>query len=379
MLGAPELALCGRWSICRTFAAAVLAAAVAGACSSESSAPSDDEDGGGGSGNAATGGSSMGGDASETGGSSAGGTTSGAGGTSNGGAATGGTEAGGSGGGGDAGATTTGGSSGAPNGGSGEIGGSGTSGSGGLGGTPSTGCSSAQVPMNGRFTIDVAGTEREYILKLPADYDVTMPLHRRLIFAFHGARYSAQTVADGGPPGSGPYYGIEAASGESAIFVATQALSSGWSNAGDVAYVNAMVTRLKTELCVDESRIFATGFSAGAIMTTTLGCTGDATFRAIAPMSGSLPSPCDGTRPLAYWSSHATEDMTIRIPQGEASRNEFIEKNGCSMTTVPGDRAGCVNYEGCDAGAPVTWCTFSGAHEPAPYAGEAIWAFFSQF
>ena len=365
----------------RTFAAAVLAAAVAGACSGESGAPPNDEDGAGGSGNAATGGSSMGGDTSETGGSSAGGTTSGAGGASNGGTATGGTESGGSAGsdvGGNAGATT-GGSSGASNGGNGASGGSGTSGSGGLGGTPSTGCNSAQVPMNGRFTIDVAGTVREYILKLPADYDVTMPVARRLIFAFHGARYSAQTVADGGPPGSGPYYGIEAASGESAIFVATQALSSGWSNAGDVAYVNAMVTRLKTELCVDESRIFATGFSAGAIMTITLGCTGDATFRAIAPMSGSLPATCDGTRALAYWSSHGTEDTTIRIPQGEAARDAFLDKNGCSMTTVPGDRAGCVNYEGCDAGSPLTWCTFSGVHEPPPYAGEAIWAFFSQF
>jgi len=233
--------------------------------------------------------------------------------------------------------------------------------------------------MNGRFTIDVDGTEREYILKLPADYDVTMPRTRRLIFASHGARYSAQTVADGGPPGSGPYYGIEAASGESAIFVATQALSSGWSNAGDVAYFNAMVTRLKSELCVDESRIFATGFSAGAIMTITLGCTGDATFRAIAPMSGSLPATCDGTTALAYWSSHGSEDTTIRLPQGEAARDAFLDKNGCSTTTVPGDRAGCVNYEGCDAGAPVTWCTFSGVHEPPPYAGEAIWAFFSQF
>jgi poly(3-hydroxybutyrate) depolymerase len=222
---------------------------------------------------------------------------------------------------------------------------------------------------------------REYIVKLPADYDVTRPVPRRLIFAFHGRMYDAQSVADGGPPGSGPYYGIEALAGGSAIFVAPQALSTSWTNEGgrDVAYVNAMLLRFRTELCIDETRIFSVGFSMGAIMTLTIACGNPNTFRAIAPMSASLPTGCVGDTPIAYWGSHGTNDPTITYATGQAVRDAFVARNGCRTQTTPGDRDGCVNYQGCAATAPVTFCTFDGVHQPPPYAGEAIWAFLSQF
>jgi polyhydroxybutyrate depolymerase len=193
--------------------------------------------------------------------------------------------------------------------------------------------------------------------------------------------YSAQTVADGGAPGmTGPYYGLEAASNGGAILVAAQALSTSWTNENgrDVAYLNAMIAKFESQLCMDRTRIFAVGFSMGAIMTLTAGCDSTSVFRAIAPMSASLPSTCSSTgEALAYWGSHGTNDTTIVPEQGETVRDSFVAKNGCDATTTPGDRAGCVNYQGCDAGAPVTWCTFTGVHEPPPFAGAAIWSFFS--
>ena len=257
----------------------------------------------------------------------------------------------------------------------------GTTASGGGSGTgtvakPSPGCNSTTAPVSGRATIDVSGTAREYILALPADYDASHPY--RLIFAFHGGKYDAQSVADGGPPGSGPYYGIKAEAKDTAIFVAPQATTSGWGSS-DVAYVKAMVTRFESQLCVDQNRIFATGFSMGAIMTLTLGCGSADIFRAIAPMSGSINTTCTGTQPIAYWSSHGTNDTTIGISSGQTARNTFMTRNHCSTQTQPGSPAGCVNYQGCDPGYPVVWCTFDGVHEPAPFAGSAIWAFFSQF
>ena len=252
----------------------------------------------------------------------------------------------------------------------------------GLGGTPSTGCISQQVPASGHFTIDVAGTQREYILKLPASYDVTKPTTYPLFILLHGRMFSAQTVVDGMQPSmTGPYYGLEAASGGRAILVAAQALSTSWTNESgrDVAYLNAMISHFKTTLCFDEQRVFGVGFSMGAIMTLTAGCDASNGFRAIAPMSASLPSNCSGAgKPLAYWGSHGTSDPTINISQGEAVRDSFIKQNGCKSTTTPGDRAGCVNYDGCAAGAPVTWCTFDGVHEPPTFAGDAIWKFMSQ-
>jgi hypothetical protein len=330
--------------------------------------------GGSSSGGSATGGttSTTGGDGS--GGSSTGGATSGAGGGGGTDPGTGGTPTGG-----DAGSPSTGGNSGSATGGSGGGGMAGNAGSGGGAGTPSAGCRAGGTAMSGTFMIDVGGTMREYILKVPAGYDPMRPY--RLVFAFHGGQYDAESVDQGGPPGSGPYYGIETLAGGSTIFVAPQALSGSWTDQGgrDIAYVNAMLTRFKADLCIDQSRIFATGFSFGGIMTIALGCANDGTFRAIAPMSANIRATCDGDQPVAYWSSHGTNDPTIMIATGRTARDEFIGRNGCTMTTMPGDRDGCVNYQGCDAGFPVTWCEFTGVHEPAPYAGAAIWAFFSQF
>jgi len=254
----------------------------------------------------------------------------------------------------------------------------GTGGSTGAGGAaaPSSGCNAAAAPASGRFTIDVSGTSREYILALPANYDAGHPY--RLILAFHGGQYDAQSVADGGPPGSGPYYGIQAEAKDTAIFVAPQATSSRW-NSGDVAYVSSMIARFEAQLCVDQKRIFATGFSMGAIMTITLGCSLTDTFRAIAPMSGQISGSCTGTQPIAYWASHGKSDPTINISQGEAARDAYATRNHCTTQTAAGSPAGCVSYQGCDTGYPVTWCPFAGVHEPAPFAGTAIWAFLSQF
>ena len=260
-------------------------------------------------------------------------------------------------------------------------GGSGGSGSGGSSGSsapvPSAGCGKTP-PASNRYTIDVGGTSREYILKVPDGYD---PNHAyRLIFGFHGAKYDDNWVAtgiapDGGTPLSGPYFGIESESAGSAIFVAPQA-SPTWGSS-DLAFVDAMLALFESQLCVDKSRIFSVGFSMGAIMTITLGCNRSDVFRGIAPMSGSLPSPCPTGQHIAYWASHGTNDTTIPIANGEAARDEFVKRNHCGTQTSAADANNCVTYSGCDQGYPVTWCTFSGVHEPAPFAGPEIWQFLS--
>ena len=252
------------------------------------------------------------------------------------------------------------------------------------GAMPSPGCGKA-APTDGAGTIDVSGTSRDYIMRLPAGYDPTIPY--RIVFAFHGMNGSAQQVDDGDPPNTGlqptgPYFGIKDESGNEAIFVAGQALSGGWTNTSgrDIAYVQALVTQLEGQLCVDESRVFATGFSYGAIMTITVGCTLPDVFRAIAPMSGSLTDGCPAsTHSIAYWASHGTMDTTIDISLGEAARDEFVMRNACTSTTTATTPDGCVSYDGCAAGYPVNWCPFDGIHEPPPFSGPAIWAFLSQF
>jgi poly(3-hydroxybutyrate) depolymerase len=236
--------------------------------------------------------------------------------------------------------------------------------------------------MTGPLTIDVGGSARDYILRLPAGYDPEAP--HRLVFAFHGAQGSAEQVDSGDPANTmadptGPFYGIMDESVDT-IFVAGQADGS-WdtSNSDDIDYVNAILAYLESTLCIDTTRVFATGFSMGALMTiNNVGCKMADTFRAIAPMSGAL-STCPGTAPIAYWSCHGTNDTTITLVRGEEARDEFVGRNGCDDTTMPSSPDGCVTYQGCSEGHPVSFCTFDGAHVPAPFAGPAIWQFFAQF
>jgi polyhydroxybutyrate depolymerase len=251
--------------------------------------------------------------------------------------------------------------------------------------TRSTGCGATDWPASGNQTIDVGGTPREYIVKIPDGYQSSTPY--KLVFAWHGLGGTAQQIASGF---RGGYYGLESRAAGSTIFVAGQGLptsqgGAGWPNTGgqDIAFVRAMLDWLKSSYCIDEERIFSVGMSYGGIMSNTIGCQLGDVFRAIAPMSGSGPGfgsrapTCVGQ--IAAWLSHGNQDTVVQFSSGVRSRDLWVAANHCQTTTTPAGPETCVAYEGCDAGYPVHWCEFDGGHTVPSFASEGIWNFFSQF
>lgn len=349
---------------------------------------------GGASGSAGTGGQPASG--GTTGGGGAGGTqTTGGGGSPNGGTAgagAGGMQTGGGGAAGAAGMPATGGApqeGGAGGGDSGAAGASGAPTGGAGGGSKSEGCGKPP-PKSDRYSIDVDGTMREYILDVPNDYDPNRPY--RLVFGWHPLGGSAQQVASGG------YYGLKNQAAGAAIFVAAEGLpfqanNLGWANTNgrDLAFLEAMLDRFRSELCIDEERIFSTGFSFGGMMSFAVGCATNTVMRAIAPMAGNIEvSGCqNGEKPVAVMGFHGTEDMVVAIDGGRAGRDKFIQRNGCTQQTMPvtpswcdginNQPCSCVSYQGCMDGYPVIWCEFNAGHTPAPNSGATIWKFFEQF
>jgi polyhydroxybutyrate depolymerase len=324
--------------------------------------------GGSGTGGSGTGGSGTGGSGADAG---AGGATAGTGGES-GGAGAGGT-------GGDAAGGTAG------DGGTG-TGGGGAGGAGGSGGpTRSAGCGSQTPRQGGRFTIQSGGTAREYILRLPDNYNSNTAY--RLIFGWHWRGGTAQDVA--GNSFGGAFYGLASRANGTAIFVAPEGLVdngvTGWANpqGRDIAFLDAMLERFRSELCIDESRIFSTGFSYGGMMSFAVGCARGNVFRAIAPFAGALYSGCEnGSAPVAMWGSHgygSGADGVVPIANGRSGRDVFLQRNGCGNQTVPVAPDECVSYQGCRDGYPVTWCEWNGGHTVPNFAGQAVWDFFSQF
>lgn len=244
--------------------------------------------------------------------------------------------------------------------------------------TPSSGCGKA-APAMGDLMIDVSGTMREYIIALPATYDPMKP--HKLIFAWHGLGGTAQQVASN-------WYGLKSHAGNDVVFVAGQGLQTsnsvgsgpGWANMNgqDVNFVKALYAQLESTVCFDKSRVFSVGMSYGGIMSDTLGCQMGDVFRAVAPMSGAGPGGhCVGQ--VAVWMSNGDNDMVVPTMSERTSRDIWVAANHCQMASTPVDPSPCLEYTGCDANYPVTWCEFSGGHTIPSFAPNAIWNFFSQF
>ncbi len=260
----------------------------------------------------------------------------------------------------------------------------------------SAGCGKTPTLANGTIDIESGGT-RSYILRAPDNYDADHPY--RLVIAYHWMGGTAQQVADGTGATESPFYGLWGPANNSTIFVAPVGLGSGtrtgWPNVGggDVAFTDAILAQLENALCIDTSRIFATGFSYGAGMSYALACARPDVFRAVALFSGAQLSGCDGgTAPIAFYASHGIGDSVLDISQGRMLRDHFAEVDGVTPQSPPEPAAGsgthiCTKYDGGSPNYPVEWCAFDGDHTPNPHdAGRTTswnppeaWAFISQF
>jgi poly(3-hydroxybutyrate) depolymerase len=320
-------------------------------------------------GSVGTGGSNSGG-TKATGGTSSGGA---AGGSSTGGAATGGAATGGS----SSGGVATGGSSSVAPG----TGGAGAGGSGGSQSPGSPGCGSTSPLKTGNFTESIDGTSRKWMLDVPSGYDASKPY--RLIFVWHPLGGSGSGVVNDG------FNGLKPLANNTVVFATADGLNgsnsetggTGWwnVNGGDMKLLQAMLDKINAGLCIDQTRIFSTGFSFGGMMSYTVPFQFDV-FRAVAPCSGKtgvIPYDEKFTRPIPIMAFHGDADTFVATALGKAFFDKFAARNKCGTQTQPVSPTGCVQYQGCEV--PSIWCLFPGGHTTWSEEPQAIWKFFSQF
>ena len=249
--------------------------------------------------------------------------------------------------------------------------------------SPGCGLPATDAPaMFVRHMLDVAGTSREYYVRLPPMYDVNRAYP--VIFVFHGA----------GGTGMSNNVPIQQSSGANAIVVGGTALvnttemRTQWqfNNAAspDVAFFDAMVTEVTGLYCVDRSRLFGAGFSSGAWFANLLGCVRGNVLRAYGVVAGGMPGGgrlmCTAGG-IAAWFLHDASDTENPIAGNVTTRTRLLTDNGCAMTTVPDTPTPCVRYEGCRPGYPVVWCETTGAGHAVQgtISGPGMWQFFSSF
>lgn len=184
----------------------------------------------------------------------------------------------------------------------------------------STGCgTSTAAPVSGeRRTL--TGSDRWYLLTVPPAHDGITPLP--LVLDFHGLSEGAEVHARTSEIGT---------YAEAHDFVAVLPNGTGspvrWAvdpdrtaNA-DLVFVDQLLDQLETDLCLDTSRVYATGLSNGALLSSTIACTMADRFAAVAPVAGiAAPERCEPSRPVPVIAFHGTADPILLFNGGVGSR-----------------------------------------------------------
>jgi polyhydroxybutyrate depolymerase len=228
-----------------------------------------------------------------------------------------------------------------------------------------TSCGLSAPSGVGEQQLTSGGRPRTYRLFVPPSHDGRTRLP--LVLDLHGS--------GGNSAGQASTSRFEAVAAREGFLVATlQAVDSRWNvpvtegRPDDVQYVSDVIDDVAGHACLDAKRVYATGFSGGARMSSLLGCKLSARIAAIAPMAGlRWPGQCD-TRPVPVLTVHGLADpQNTYDGHAEGRGAEWVESvpealagwakhDGCKPDLVLEDPPGplsTMRYEGCSAGTEV--------------------------
>jgi polyhydroxybutyrate depolymerase len=258
-------------------------------------------------------------------------------------------------------------------------------------------------PSDSTRTLKVGELTREYILHIPPGLDNLLPVP--VVFAFHGsdtdAVYMQMTTGFN-----------DIADKNGFLVVYPNGYGRSWNvgdygpafknNVDDIAFVRQMLSDLGTIASINPKRIYAAGFSMGAIFSYRLACEMPDTFAAIAPVEGwLLTDPCQPQQPVSVVHVHGLDDAyagqivsasdadaytDIVFPPVEYAIATWVQLDGCNSTAQV-EKQGIVThtvYSSCRAGTAVELYAIEGWGHiwPSPYgfptfSTPMIWGFFA--
>lgn len=225
-------------------------------------------------------------------------------------------------------------------------------------------------------TITVDGIVRNYILFTPPDLP-SKPVP--LLLALHGGQQYGDAMEQ--------LTGFDSlAAADGFIVVYPNGHGQTW-NAGnccghpnvtadnEVDFISQLITKLSAGGRIDASRVYVTGFSAGAAMTYTIGCRLSDRVAAIAPVAGTMDlDTCQPTNPVSVMEIHGTTDLELLYDGGVVDGNgavtpstpsilqKWASLDGCTDSQPPEKQGGVdmMRWTGCSAGTSVALTTVEG-------------------
>jgi polyhydroxybutyrate depolymerase len=230
---------------------------------------------------------------------------------------------------------------------------------------PSSGCGvSHQGPVTEekRF-LDVNGTERWFLVTVPSAHDGNKPLP--LVIDFHGLAEGAVIHAL-----TSAFSPVAEREGFVVAFPQGQFDPVRWNSSpgttfmgdpnDDLMFVDEIIDGLGQDLCLDRTRVYASGYSWGAFTTSLLACARSNRFAAIAPVAGlRLLNPCPEERPVPIITFHGTDDTWVNFNGGFGPIPFMANKPSTPASLapaaadlngpgIPANVAGMAAINGCD-------------------------------
>jgi polyhydroxybutyrate depolymerase len=259
-------------------------------------------------------------------------------------------------------------------------------------------------PGDSQRPLTFSGVDRTYILHLPPG--LTRDRDVPLVFVFHGYSQDASIIEQASgfnevadkngfivvyPNGSGDSSALSWNAGGCCGFAMTN-------NINESDNVRQIIHDLDSVARVDPKRIYASGFSNGAMLTYRLACEMSEVFAAVAPVSGVLvSSPCQPAQPVSILDFHGLADDVIPygggstlpvtgepFPPVEQSLATWANLDGCANSPAT-DQNGLLThtaYGACQNDAAVELYAVSGLGHSWPpedvvQATQMIWDFFA--
>ena len=147
---------------------------------------------------------------------------------------------------------------------------------------------------NSLYTISVDGVDRNFMMSVPASEKGTL---LPILMAFHGG---GDVKSFSYPPFPQSQQFLELAQSEKFILVypfskllepneGAWQLNTTDETQQDIKFIQAIIENISSSNCVDENKIYATGYSLGSMFTYELACHMSDTFAAIASFAGTMP------------------------------------------------------------------------------------------
>jgi len=188
--------------------------------------------------------------------------------------------------------------------------------------------------QDAKHTIEVGGTERSYLLHVPA----ALPTGRGvpLVLIFHGGGGHAWNM-----PGFTHFDDL--ADREGFIAAYPDSIGGNWnddreiSTTDDVAFVRAVIEDIERDHAIDPRRIYATGISNGGFFSNKLACDLGDRIAAIASVAATMPEKllarCKPSRPMSVLYMHGTNDPLVPIEGGKVGLRHGRSRGQCVSLT----------------------------------------------